>query len=58
MIGAGIVFVMFGVASLCIGKELSGGGSDILALIELPFYIAGTVMTAGGLGLILIGSTT
>lgn len=55
MIGAGITLTMFGVASLLIGKQLSGGNSDILALIELPFYFAGTVMTVGGLGLILIG---
>ncbi len=56
MVGAGIVLLMFGVIGLITGNGLRGSGGDAMALIELPFLMAGVAMTGIGLVMILLGS--
>jgi hypothetical protein len=56
MAGAGIVLSILGVGLLYIGKSISGPKSDIMALAEIPFYVAGTMTLAIGVSLIAIGT--
>ncbi len=52
MIGAGVVFIVFGLVAFLIGNALSGSTSDIMAYIELPFYALTALFF--GVGLIFI----
>lgn len=55
MTGAGIVLLIFGLGSIYIGKSMQGSRSDIMALAELPFFVAGGLLSIIGGSMILLG---
>lgn len=55
MLGAGIVFIAFGLVALAVGKSLDGGGSDAFALAGLLPMLAGIGLLALGGLCVLMG---